>query len=97
VAASAPAGRRGYIALSARRRRHARPRREAFARGDYRWVAEVVNHLVFADPENEEAEDLFDALAIQIDGPRAGDRRITLHWRFTDTGEQYGPRSSTAP
>ena len=34
-------------------------------------------------------EQLFDALAIQIDGPRAGDRRITLHWRFTDTGEEY--------
>jgi alkyl sulfatase BDS1-like metallo-beta-lactamase superfamily hydrolase len=115
--------------------------RDAFARGDFRWVAEVVNHLVFADPENSEArelqaraleqlaygaengtwrnfflmgahelrhgsggtaasippdfianlsnEQLFDALAIQIDGPRAGDRRITLHWRFTDTGDEY--------
>jgi alkyl sulfatase BDS1-like metallo-beta-lactamase superfamily hydrolase len=26
-----------------------------FERGDYRWVAEVVNHVVFADPQNEEA------------------------------------------
>ena len=32
--------------------------REAFAEGDYRWVAEVVNHLVFAEPENEEARAL---------------------------------------
>ena len=24
--------------------------REAFERGEYRWVAEVVNHVVFADP-----------------------------------------------
>jgi alkyl sulfatase BDS1-like metallo-beta-lactamase superfamily hydrolase len=116
--------------------------RDAFARGDFRWVAEVVNHLVFADPDNSEAkelqaraleqlgygaengtwrnfflmgahelrhggggtataippdfivnlsdEQLFDALAIQIDGPRAGDRQITLHWRFTDAGEEYG-------
>jgi alkyl sulfatase BDS1-like metallo-beta-lactamase superfamily hydrolase len=115
--------------------------RDAFERGDFRWVAEVVNHLVFAAPENGEAKELqagaleqlaygaengtwrnffltgarelrhgssgtaatvppdfivnlsnaqlFDALAIQIDGPRAGDRRITLHWRFTDTGEEY--------
>jgi alkyl sulfatase BDS1-like metallo-beta-lactamase superfamily hydrolase len=114
--------------------------REAFDRGDYRWVAEVVNHLVFADPGNDEARELearaleqlaygaengtwrnfflsgalelregvrgtatttaprdfvrsltadqlFDALAVRIDGPRAGDRRIRLHWRFTDTGE----------
>jgi alkyl sulfatase BDS1-like metallo-beta-lactamase superfamily hydrolase len=115
--------------------------RDAFERGDFRWVAEVVNHLVFADPDNREAkelqaraleqlaygaengtwrnffltgarelrhgssgtaatippdfivslsnEQLFDALAIQIDGPRAGDRSITLHWRFTDIGEEY--------
>ncbi len=26
--------------------------RKAFDEGDYRWVAEVVNHLVFADPTN---------------------------------------------
>ena len=115
--------------------------REAFDRGDFRWVAEVVNHLVFADPDNGDAkelqaraleqlafgaengtwrnfyltgahelrhggsgtatsvppdfvagltdEQLFDAIAIQVDGPRAGDRTITLHWRFTDTGEEY--------
>ena len=115
--------------------------RDAFERGDFRWVVEVVNHLVFADPDNAEAkelqaqaleqlaygaengtwrnfflmgahelrhggggtaaafppdfitsltnEQLFNALAIQIDGPRAGDRRITLHWRFTDTDEDY--------
>jgi alkyl sulfatase BDS1-like metallo-beta-lactamase superfamily hydrolase len=115
--------------------------REAFDRGDYRWVAEVVNHLVFADPGNSEArelqaqaleqlaygaengpwrnfylmgarelregpggtatrvprdfivslsdEQLFDAIAIQVDGPRAGDRRIALHWRFTDTGGEH--------
>jgi len=29
--------------------------RKSFQAGDYRWVAEVVNHLVFADPTNEEA------------------------------------------
>ncbi len=32
--------------------------RESFAAGDYRWVAEVVNHLVFAEPENETARKL---------------------------------------
>jgi alkyl sulfatase BDS1-like metallo-beta-lactamase superfamily hydrolase len=115
--------------------------RKAFEEGDFRWVAEIVNHLVFAEPDNAGAkelqartleqlaygaengtwrnfflmgahelrhgssgtatsvppdfiaslsnEQLFDALAIQVDGPRAGDRRITLHWRFTDTGEEY--------
>ena len=32
--------------------------RRAFDAGDYRWVAELVNHLVFADPQNEEARSL---------------------------------------
>ena len=32
--------------------------REAFDAGDYRWVAELVNHLVFADPMNREARAL---------------------------------------
>ncbi|MCU1395973.1 MAG: hypothetical protein JWM34_4401 [Ilumatobacteraceae bacterium] len=30
----------------------------SFAEGDYRWVAEVVNHLVFADPTNTAAREL---------------------------------------
>ncbi len=116
--------------------------RAAFEAGDYRWVAEVVNHLVFADPENADArelqaaaleqmafgaenatwrnfflmgalelregiggtatstapadvirnlsdEHLFDALAIQLDGPRAGVTHILLDWRFTDTGRDH--------
>jgi alkyl sulfatase BDS1-like metallo-beta-lactamase superfamily hydrolase len=29
--------------------------RASFADGDYRWVVEVVNHVVFADPANESA------------------------------------------
>jgi alkyl sulfatase BDS1-like metallo-beta-lactamase superfamily hydrolase len=32
--------------------------RESFAAGDHRWVAEVVNHVVFAEPENEAAREL---------------------------------------
>jgi alkyl sulfatase BDS1-like metallo-beta-lactamase superfamily hydrolase len=32
--------------------------RAAFDAGDYRWVAEVVNHLVFAAPDNEAARQL---------------------------------------
>ncbi|WP_337173436.1 alkyl sulfatase dimerization domain-containing protein [Paludisphaera sp.] len=32
--------------------------RESFARGEYRWVAQVVNHVVFAEPENQAAKDL---------------------------------------
>ncbi len=32
--------------------------RRAFDDGDYRWVAELLNHLVFADPTNEDARSL---------------------------------------
>lgn len=32
--------------------------RAAFERGEYRWVAEVVNHVVFADPDDDEARAL---------------------------------------
>lgn len=31
---------------------------EAYKQGDYRWVAELVSHLVFADPDNEQARHL---------------------------------------
>ena len=32
--------------------------RRDFANGDYRWVAEVLNHLVYADPSNTDAKNL---------------------------------------
>jgi alkyl sulfatase BDS1-like metallo-beta-lactamase superfamily hydrolase len=32
--------------------------REAYEQGEYRWVAQLVDHLVFADPSNEEARQL---------------------------------------
>ncbi|MEQ9518838.1 MAG: alkyl sulfatase dimerization domain-containing protein [Parvibaculum sp.] len=32
--------------------------KEAFDKGDYRWVSELVNHLVFAEPGNEKARHL---------------------------------------
>ena len=32
--------------------------RQDYAAGNYRWVAQVVNQVVFADPGNKEARDL---------------------------------------
>ncbi|CAL9302601.1 alkyl/aryl-sulfatase [Streptomyces sp. SudanB182_2057] len=110
--------------------------RQSFAAGDFRWVAQVVDHVVFADPDNAEArtlqadaleqlgygsengtwrnfylmgalelrhgsvgtptvtaspdvlaalslEQLFDALAIRVDGPRSWDADITVRWNPT--------------
>ena len=46
----------------------------SFDAGDYRWVSEVLNHLVFADPENVQARELlasaYDQLGYQSEsGP----------------------------
>jgi alkyl sulfatase BDS1-like metallo-beta-lactamase superfamily hydrolase len=48
--------------------------RAAFETGDYRWVAELMNHLVFADPSNVDARhlqaDAFEQLGYQSEsGP----------------------------
>ena len=32
--------------------------KQSYDKGDYRWVAQVVNHVVFADPDNKAAKDL---------------------------------------
>jgi alkyl sulfatase BDS1-like metallo-beta-lactamase superfamily hydrolase len=40
--------------------------RRDFAAGDYRWVAEVVNKVVFADPSNTEARELQAAALTQL-------------------------------
>ncbi|MPZ57629.1 MAG: MBL fold metallo-hydrolase [Rhizobiales bacterium] len=37
--------------------------RGSFKKGEFRWVAQVMNHVVFADPDNKDAKDLMaDAL-----------------------------------
>ena len=58
--------------------------REAFGRGEYRWVAELVNHLVFADPGNVEAR------ALQADAlEQMGYQAESGPWRaFYLTGAQ---------
>ncbi|MFD6400058.1 alkyl/aryl-sulfatase [Nocardia sp. NPDC060249] len=113
--------------------------RKSYAEGDFRWVAQVLNYVIFADPGNAEAkalqadtleqlgfgaengtwrnfflmgayelrngnvgtplatssadisaalsvEQVFDAIALRIDGPRAWDARIVIDWRITDSG-----------
>ncbi|THD71526.1 alkyl sulfatase dimerization domain-containing protein [Phenylobacterium sp.] len=56
----------------------------AYGRGEYRWVAELVNHLVFADPANAEAR------ALQADAlEQMGYQAESGPWRaFYLTGAQ---------
>ncbi len=51
------AGRR-YVELAGGPEQLLAAARRAFDAGDYRWVAELVNHLVFADPTNADAREL---------------------------------------
>ncbi|MFG2415158.1 alkyl/aryl-sulfatase [Streptomyces goshikiensis] len=114
--------------------------RASYAEGDFRWVVEVVGHVLFADPDHAGAralqadaleqlgygsengtwrnffltgalelrhgtvgtpasavsedmlaaltlDQLFDSLAIRVDGPRSWDADITVRWRFPDGRE----------
>ncbi len=116
--------------------------RLSFEQGDYRWVAEVVNHVVFAEPENEAArelqaealerlafgaenatwrnfflmgakelregiagtptsaappdivanlsvEQLLDAMAIRLNGPRAWDSHLRIDWVIASPDEEH--------
>ena len=58
--------------------------RAAYGRGEYRWVAELVNHLVFAEPANAEAR------ALQADAlEQMGYQAESGPWRaFYLTGAQ---------
>ncbi len=116
--------------------------RRAYDEGDYRWVAEVCKHIVFADESHAEARSLqadaleqigfgaengtwrsaflagakelrdggfgtpisvpadllnaltvtqvFDSIAIRVDGPRAWDERLVISWVLTDVGTVHG-------
>lgn len=116
--------------------------RADFDAGDYRWVAEVLNRVVFAEPDHSAARALLadtygqlgygsengtwrsaylsgatelrdgsfgtplvaasadilahltpgmllDAIAVQVDGPKAWDEKLAMDITLTDTGETY--------
>lgn len=50
--------------------------RKAYADHDYRWVVEVVNHVVFADPDNDDARELQAAALEQL-----GYQAESAQWR----------------
>lgn len=77
------AGRR-YVALAGGVDALLAAARAAFDKGDYRWVAELVNHLVFADPDNA------DARGLQADAlEQLGYQAESAAWRdFYLTGAQ---------
>ncbi|HLN76825.1 MAG TPA: alkyl sulfatase dimerization domain-containing protein [Nocardioidaceae bacterium] len=116
--------------------------REAYADGDYRWTAQLLDHVLFTDPAHPEARALladafeqlaygaengtwrsaylagakelregqfgtpataasadllgaltvpqiFDSIAVRVDGPRAWEHHITISWVFTDQKDTH--------
>ena len=66
----------------------------AYDEGDYRWVAEVVNHLVFADPDNREARELlaraYDQLGYQAESGPWRDVYLTGAFELRHGGPDEG-------
>ena len=116
--------------------------RDAFEAGDFRWAAEILDHVIFADPDNKAAralqadtfeqlgfgaengtwrsaylagatelrhgsfgtpaatssadiisaltpEQVFDAIAIRVDGPRAWNETLSIGVVLSDAGASY--------
>ncbi|GAA5083712.1 alkyl/aryl-sulfatase [Nocardia iowensis] len=114
-----------------------RKAQESYDAGDYRWVAQVVNYVIFADPTNDAAkalqastfeqlgygaenatwrnfylsgayelrygsfgtptkanaptmlaaltvDQIFDAMALRVDGPKAWNQRVVADWQISD-------------
>jgi alkyl sulfatase BDS1-like metallo-beta-lactamase superfamily hydrolase len=87
------AGRR-YVALAGGAEALLEKARGAYEAGDYRWVAEVVSHLVFADPGNAAARELEAAALEQL-----GYQAESGPWRdfyLTGAQELRNPRPPAA-
>lgn len=67
---------KNYVALAGGSEALLKQARAAFDRGEYRWVAELVNHVVFAEPDNMQAK------ALQADAlEQLGYQAETAGWR----------------
>jgi alkyl sulfatase BDS1-like metallo-beta-lactamase superfamily hydrolase len=75
--------------------------RASFDEGDYRWVAEVVSHVVFADPANEEARgleaDALEQLGYQAESGPWRDFYLTGAQELRHGHPQLGISSTAAP
>ena len=70
--------------------------RQAYANHDYRWVVEVVNHVVFADPDNDEAREL-QAAALEQLGYQAESAQWRNFYLSGATELRNGVASASAP
>jgi len=68
--------------------------RASFEKGEYRWVAEVLQHLVFAEPDNTQAKDLlartYDQLGYQAESGPWRDNYLTAAYELRHGGPTPG-------
>jgi len=66
----------------------------AYDNGEYRWAAEVLNHLVFANPKNEDAKSLlakvYDQLGYQAESGPWRDSYLTAAFELRHGGPEVG-------
>lgn len=66
----------------------------AFDAGDYRWVAEILNHLVFAEPDNKAARALlaqtYDQLGYQAESAPWRDEYLTAAFELRHDAPETG-------
>jgi alkyl sulfatase BDS1-like metallo-beta-lactamase superfamily hydrolase len=75
--------------------------REDFARGEYRWVAQVANQVVFAEPDNQAARalcaDAFEQLGYQAESATWRNAYLTGARELRRGVAQLAPRSMLSP
>jgi alkyl sulfatase BDS1-like metallo-beta-lactamase superfamily hydrolase len=74
--------------------------KDSFDKGEYRWTAEVLNHLVFAKPDNDKARELlartYDQLGFQAESGPWRDMYLTGAFELRHGGPDTGLDISNA-
>ncbi|HSN83926.1 MAG TPA: alkyl sulfatase dimerization domain-containing protein [Polyangiales bacterium] len=83
-----------YVALAGGAASLLEKARAAYEQGEYRWVAELVNHLVFADPNDQDARELlakaYDQLGYQAESAPWRDVYLTGAFELRHGGPDEG-------
>jgi len=73
----------------------------AFANGEYRWVAELLNHLVFAQPENDKARhlqaDTFEQMGYQAENAGWRNNYLAAAWELRNGLPKNAPATKAGP
>jgi alkyl sulfatase BDS1-like metallo-beta-lactamase superfamily hydrolase len=83
-----------YIALMGGAENVLNSAQKAYEQGDYRWVSELLNRLVFAEPDNQEARELlaksYDQLGYQSESGPWRDVYLTGAYELRHGGPEKG-------